>query len=505
MNKKNKFLLFFFTILLFFNILLFLTNIWIFDNFGNVKIQEILFTLLSPTSGTDSSVVYSYILRVLLIAVSFTVLSCFIVLYTRKKSKHFKYIKNISAIFVVVSLFLSCLYTNSRYDIYGYISQKSQTTSIYNKSKKTKKKVKKEEYQGDSTIVYQNPKEINISGSDTNNLIYIYLESIENTFLDTAHGGVKAINCMPELTELALNNTSFSNNELLGGAIPFTGTTWTIASMTSQFTGLPLKVEVANDMDQQNRFMPGAKTIGDILNENGYIQELMIGSQKEFAGTDKLFLQHGFDKISDINFLKEQYLIKNDDLNQWGLKDYKLFELAKNELTELSQKGKFNFTMATIDCHMPKGFLCKYCPNTYENRYENIYACQSKLINSFIDWCKSQSWYENTTIVLVGDHPTMAQQYVNDVPSDYQRTTYNCFINSKVTTDQIKNRQFTHMEMYPTTLAAMGFNIEGNKLALGTNLFSELPTIIEKYGQDYINEEVQKSSEYLDKNIYQFN
>ena len=107
--------------------------------------------------------------------------------------------------------------------------------------------------------------------------------------------------------------------------------------------------------------------------------------------------------------------------------------------------------------------------------------------------------------MLVGDHPTLAQQYVNDVPSDYQRTTYNCFINSKVTTDQIKNRQFTHMDMYPTTLAAMGFNIEGNKLALGTNLFSELPTIIEKYGQDYINEEVQKSSEYLDKNIYQFN
>ena len=70
-----------------------------------------------------------------------------------------------------------------------------------------------------------------------------------------------------------------------------------------------------------------------------------------------------------------------------------MFELAKNELTELSQKGKFNFTMATIDCHMPQGFLCKYCPNTYENRYENIYACQSKLINSFIDWCKLSIFY----------------------------------------------------------------------------------------------------------------
>lgn len=377
-------------------------------------------------------------------------------------------------------------------------------TTIYNKKKKVHKK-KNTEYIGDSTIIYQNPEDVKISGDNTNNLIYIYLESFENTFLDTENGGIKNVNCLPELTELAKQNTNFSNTDQLGGALPFTGTTWTIASMTSQFTGLPLKVEVANDMDKQNRFMPGAKTIGDILNENGYIQELMIGSQKEFAGTDKLFLQHGFDKISDISSLKKQYSIRKDDLNQWGLKDYKLFELAKNELTELSQKGKFNFTMATIDCHMPQGFLCKYCPNTYENRYENIYACQSKLINSFIDWCKSQSWYENTTIVLVGDHPTMAQQYVNDVPSDYQRTTYNCFINSKVTTDQIKNRQFTHMDMYPTTLAAMGFNIEGNKLALGTNLFSELPTIIEKYGQDYINEEVQKSSEYLDKNIYQFN
>ena len=105
----------------------------------------------------------------------------------------------------------------------------------------------------------------------------------------------------------------------------------------------------------------------------------------------------------------------------------------------------------------------------------------------------------------MGDHPTMAQSYIKDIPSTYQRTTYNCFINSKIETTQIKNRQFTHMDMYPTTLAAMGFKIYGNKLGLGTNLFSKLPTVIEKYGLDYINEEVQKSSEYLDENIYQFN
>ena len=505
MKKRNKLLLILFTFLTFFIVLLLLTNIWIYNNFGNVKIQEILFTLLSPTSGTDSSVIYSYILKVVLLSFLICIVFVCFIFYLRKKLsiKAFKYLKCIGSIFIVVSLIVSLFYTNNRYEILSYYTHQSQKTTIYNKKKVHKKK--NTEYIGDSTIIYQNPQDVKISEDNTNNLIYIYLESYENAFLDKENGGVKNYNCLPELTELAKQNINFSNSDQLGGALPFTGTTWTIASMTSQLTGLPLKVEVANDMDKQNQFMPGAKTFGDILKENGYTQELMIGSQKEFAGTDKLFLQHGFDKICDLNSLKEENTFKSSELNEWGLDDYKLFELAKDEITQLAQTGKFNFTMATIDCHMPKGFLCKYCPHTYQNRYENIYACQSKLVNSFIDWCKTQSWYENTTIVLVGDHPTMAQQYTSDIPSTYQRTTYNCFINSKASTDRIKNRQFTHMDMYPTTLAAMGFNIEGNKLGLGTNLFSKLPTIIEKYGQDYIEEEVQKSSEYLDKNIYQFN
>ena len=32
----------------------------VYYNFGNIKIQEILFTLLSPTSGTDLSLIYSF-------------------------------------------------------------------------------------------------------------------------------------------------------------------------------------------------------------------------------------------------------------------------------------------------------------------------------------------------------------------------------------------------------------------------------------------------------------
>ena len=313
---------------------------------------------------------------------------------------------------------------------------------------------------------------------------------------------------IPELTEIAQTNEDFSGADpKLNGGYSLAGTTWTMGAMFAQTSGLPLNISIsANDMDTQDSFFPGVTTLGDILSDAGYTQTLLIGSEAQFGGRKLYFQEHGNYEMEDYSYAIENGLIPSDYKVWWGYEDQKLFEFAKEKLLQLSQGDEpFNLTMLTVDTHFEDGYVCEQCPTEYDTQYSNVMACSSRQVGEFLKWIQQQDFYENTTIVLVGDHPTMAQQYVNDVPSDYQRTTYNCFINSKVTTDQIKNRQFTHMDMYPTTLAAMGFNIEGNKLALGTNLFSELPTIIEKYGQDYINEEVQKSSEYLDKNIYQFN
>lgn len=329
MTRKNKFLVFIMMFFLFLNIFLLFINRWIYNNFGNVKIQEILFTLLSPTSGTDTSLIYSFILKALIPALFIVVISfCFLLfLHKRLNGKILKLLKITCSIFVVSTLLLNVFYTNSRYDIINYLNYKNQKTTIYNKKKVKTKKMS--EYIGDSSIIYQNPQDIQITSENSNNLIYIYLESIENSFMDTENGGIKDVNCLPELTQLAKENISFSNTDKLGGAFPFTGTTWTIASMTAQLTGLPLKVDVANDMDQQDAFMPGAKTLSDFLHEQGYTQELMIGSQKEFAGTDKLFLQHGYDRIYDYDTLKEMYSYHGNNINKWGFNDCQLFEFAK--------------------------------------------------------------------------------------------------------------------------------------------------------------------------------
>ena len=84
---------------------------------------------------------------------------------------------------------------------------------------------------------------------------------------------------------------------------------------------------------------------------------------------------------------------------------------------------------------------------------------------------------------------------------NYQRTIYNTFINSKVTTENNVNRLFSSYDLFPTTLASMGVKIEGNKLGLGVNLFSDEKTIIEKYGYSYVLNELNKKSNFYNDNF----
>ena len=78
-----------------------------------------------------------------------------------------------------------------------------------------------------------------------------------------------------------------------------------------------------------------------------------------------------------------------------------------------------------------------------------------------------------------------------------KRRIYNVFINAKVDSNyENKNRVFTTMDMFPTTLAALGANIDGDRLGLGTNLFSNKMTIPEIIGIDKFNNELMKNSVY---------
>ena len=64
-----------------------------------------------------------------------------------------------------------------------------------------------------------------------------------------------------------------------------------------------------------------------------------------------------------------------------------------------------------------------------------------------------------------------------------------------------ENRTFTTLDMFPTTLAALGVEIEGDRLALGTDLFSERETLAEEYGLDVMNQELMRKSEFYNRKL----
>ena len=151
-----------------------------------------------------------------------------------------------------------------------------------------------------------------------------------------------------------------------------------------------------------------------------------------------------------------------------------------------------------MDTHFTDGYFCEDCENQFEEQYDNVITCFDKRMSEFMQWMSQQPFMENTTVVLVGDHLTMDNLYAHrNIPADYERTAYNCIVNSAVQTDNTKNRQYTSFDLFPTMLVAMGCEIPGNRLGLGTNLFSQEQTLLEQFGSlEELNDRLRQYSAY---------
>ena len=332
------------------------------------------------------------------------------------------------------------------------------------------------------------------------NLIYIFLESMESTFTDASAGEMITGCYIPELAALAEKNINFSHNEGIGGALSYPGTTWTAAAMVTQTAGVPVKVSLqADTYGAGDVFLPGVVSIGQILEEQGYNQVLLLGSNAEFHGREVYFTEHGNYEILDTDALKEAKRLPENYEAWWGFEDEKLFAYAKEELTRLAEAEEpFNLTMLTADTHFPDGCPCRLCEERYDIPYANVLACSSRQVADFIAWIQEQPFYENTTIVISGDHLTMDGGFMEDIDPDYIRTVYNCVIHAPVEPVREKNRMFGTMDLFPTTLAALGVKIDGEQLGLGTNLFSDRETLTEQFGYTFLAEELQKQSAFYD-------
>lgn len=404
-----------------------------------------------------------------------------------------------------VSLWLKLAYAGIVFVVGLLILLNSFHAFAYIKSLSQVSRIFEEHYTDPSSVKLEFP-------AKKRNLVYIYMESMENTAASTASGGQMDPSRIPELEKLALDpaNVAFSNQPSgLGGALPATGTTWTVAGMMAQSSGVMLRDSLfglaANDQGALNRFLPGAYSLGQVLAKEGYNQSFIMGSQASFGGRDKMLSQHGDYHIMDVDYMKKAGKLPADYNVWWGFEDRKLFAFGREEATRLADEGKpFNLQLLTADTHFTDGYLDPTCPTPFENQYDNVHACSSARVAEFVRWIQEQPFGANTTIVLSGDHLGMQSAWYDGAikTPDYQRTVYNVFVNPAITTEHNHSRLFTTFDMYPTTLAALGVRIPGEHMGLGINLFSGDSTLLESYGSlSALNEELGKRSEYYERRI----
>lgn len=478
----------------------------------NLDYAGILYTFANKTVGTSKDVIISAVKHI----IPFEIIGMAIILfvlyffYINKKTMLIVYknkiinIKDITRKIVLISIcivlpMVLVFSINDYFMITNYYKKQKSPSLIY------------DDYyvEPNDSIIKKN--------EDSNNLILIYLESIETSFLSKDKGGVLDYNLLPNMYKLGNDNINFSCSSGLGGFNSVFGATWTVGALFASTSGIPFSFPLNGNVNSYNKdYSNRVICLGNILHQYGYYQEFLCGSNSNFGGRSYFYNNHGYDKIFDYDTAFEKGYV-NDSV-WWGLDDNTLYNIAKDELLDLSKRDEpFNLTMLTVDTHHVGGYVCEKCEDEYDIQYANVIKCADKQLYEFINWIKEQDFYEDTTIVIVGDHPTMDATLINsdlDKTNEIQnrsdfsvtdlknRFVYNCFINSLATTTNEKNREFNTLDLFPTILNSIGFSIEGDRLGLGTNLFSNKKTLQEELGYEYLNDELSKYSKYYEDNFY---
>lgn len=460
---------------------------WLFRTWRDLNIDQILYQLQAPVQGTNQDMIRGAVLHIgvpAILAFCMGAVALYILFFRIRK--HYAWTATAMAVVGLTVILSGALYSWDRLDVKAYMENRKKPAVLLDDN-------------------YVDPATVNITFPEKKrNLVYIVLESMETTYMDEANGGGFEKNVIPELTKLVSDNEDFSGSidTTANGALPLNGSSWTIASLFSQTSGLPLVIPVeANSMSEQSTFFPQLTGIGDILEQQGYHQTFILGSDATFGGRRNYFRDHGNYEIMDHPYFQQTGAIPSDYSVFWGMEDEKLFTFARQKLTELAKSDEpFNLTLLTVDTHFEDGCLCRLCRDDFPgNQYANVMACSSRQVASFIEWIQEQPFYENTTIVLQGDHLTMDSDFCSDVPATCERKALTAYINAPVKPALDTRRQFSVLDSFPTTLAALGANIQGEQLGLGVNLFSNHLTLTEQYGVDRLNEEFIKKSAVMDE------
>ena len=470
-NKKKPYIFSF--IFTFFMVHFLMFVLYMKDMFPHLDIEELLFVLSMPVKGTSQVIIISMVVFLLVIPLCFSIFHLvlqktnIVFVYTAFKSEEksfFPFRFNHKILSSISFLLLVLIVANIKFNLAKYVLKELKgNTTFYEEN-------------------YISPKDVTFTFPEhKKNLIFIYLESTE---AEVSYCAKEGVNLIPELTELAKNNLSFSHSDGIGGQMQVTGATHSIASVCCTHLGLPLltTIGVNNLYENTENFFNGAYGLGNLLHGGGYNCLFSIGSKTVYGGLNSLLKGHGFE-VRDIEYYKKIGKVPEDYFVWWGIEDMKMVEIAKEELTYISSLEKpFAFSVFFEDTHFPSGYFDEECENKYPKQIHNVFVNMSRRINNFVNWIKEQPFYEDSVIVILGDHLYMGDDLYDDKRPNSKRHAYNVFINTGKSDEHSKNRDFCTFDYFPTIIDCLDIKYNADGLGLGRSLLTGKLTLLEQFG-----------------------
>lgn len=445
---------------LFSALLLSVGTLWIGKKFGTIPIDSIIFHAQHSLLGTPSYFILSLSKR---IAICITVSLGILTIY-RLTNRYVikKLCWTVAIILLTVSLFLF----ENRLRGISYLTGNYTTNSFI-----------------EEAYTSLTPREI-IFPEKKQNVIVILTESMETTFFGN--------DSLPSLTpklELLQENNFFCT------LWPEKNLSWTIASLTGLLFGVPLYVPQGNNYKPNNEtFLPSALSLLTVFEHHGYDITCIMGSDSRFSGIRNIFTTHAkTSTIYDQSYFEQ---IKVPTSGFWGVRDALLFNEAKSIIQKQAHTSNqpFFILLQTIDTHSP-AVSYSDSPQPYGDE-RDAFVAADLLISDFINWLKKQAFFNNTTILIVGDHNYMGKSIgALTLPPPHTRSLYNVIVNP-VTACNIQSRQATMLDMGPTLLEAIGAELPAHSFGLGRSLLHPTPTLLEQFGHTELPKKFAGQSNY---------
>ena len=269
--------------------MLFLLTQWLATRYDRISLEQILYQMQTSITGVSKKLTSSISIRVGVFGLLMTIgqVAVYLVLsghgkkflkFLKKMQGYTKYCTTKACKFfarralpiALVFLLCSVAVFGIRLEVFSYVGNTVDETDFIETH-------------------YVDPRDVELKFPEQKrNLIFIFLESMENTFTDPESCETVAANYIPRLTQYAEENVNFSHQEgAIGGAQSLEGTTWTAAALVAQTSGVTIKVPLTgHDYGEEEYYMPGIVALGDILEEQGYRQVVLFGSKGAFANRD---------------------------------------------------------------------------------------------------------------------------------------------------------------------------------------------------------------------------